>query len=92
VAAGEAVVLPPDVVHSAWTQLTPMRAIVVEFATPDADVGVLGIDGAAAGPNGDEPSGPQAHSAAESSLAEGGLVPPPLAMPPRRRSTEEEPW
>jgi hypothetical protein len=36
VAAGEAVVWPPDVVHSAWTEHTPMRAIVVEFAA-DAD-------------------------------------------------------
>jgi quercetin dioxygenase-like cupin family protein len=33
VAAGEAVIWPPDVIHSAWTELTPMRAIVVEFAT-----------------------------------------------------------
>jgi hypothetical protein len=40
VAAGEAVVWPPDVVHSAWTEHTPMRAIVVEFAT-DADAADL---------------------------------------------------
>jgi quercetin dioxygenase-like cupin family protein len=32
VAAGEAVVWPPDVIHAAWTESTPMRAIVVEFA------------------------------------------------------------
>jgi Cupin domain len=32
VAAGDAVVMPPDAVRSAWTELTPMRAIVVEFA------------------------------------------------------------
>jgi quercetin dioxygenase-like cupin family protein len=32
VAAGEAVVWPPNVIHGAWTELTPMRAIVVEFA------------------------------------------------------------
>ena len=28
----------PNVVHAAWTELTPMRAIVVEFAAPDDDV------------------------------------------------------
>jgi quercetin dioxygenase-like cupin family protein len=35
VAAGEAVHWPPDIVHGAWTERTEMRAIVVEFATPD---------------------------------------------------------
>ena len=37
VAAGEAVVWPPNVVHAAWTELTPMRALVVEFASEGAD-------------------------------------------------------
>lgn len=32
VAAGQAVVWPPNILHAAWTELTPMRAIVVEFA------------------------------------------------------------
>jgi len=32
VAAGEAAVWPPDVLHAAWTDGTPMRAIVVELA------------------------------------------------------------
>jgi len=32
VAAGEAVVWPPNLVHAAWTEQTPMRALVVEFA------------------------------------------------------------
>lgn len=31
VSAGDAVIWPPDVVHAAWTEVTPMRAIVVEF-------------------------------------------------------------
>ena len=31
-AAGEAAVWPPDVLHAAWTDGTPMRAIVVELA------------------------------------------------------------
>lgn len=43
VAAGEAVVWPRDVVHSVWTDLTPMRAIVVEFA---ADEGAVEAKGA----------------------------------------------
>ena len=34
VTAGEAVVWPPDVLHGAWTDGSPMRAIVVEFAGP----------------------------------------------------------
>ena len=34
VQAGEAVVWPPDVLHAAWTDGAPMRAIVVELATP----------------------------------------------------------
>ena len=34
VQAGEAVALPPDVLHAAWTDGAPMRAIVVEFAGP----------------------------------------------------------
>ena len=36
VTAGEAVVWPPDVLHGAWTDGSPMRAIVVEFAGADA--------------------------------------------------------
>jgi len=32
VTAGEAVVWPPDVLHAAWTDGVPMRAIVVELA------------------------------------------------------------
>jgi len=32
VTAGEAVVWPPDVIHAAWTDGSPMRAIVVEFS------------------------------------------------------------
>ena len=34
VLAGEAVTWPPDVLHAAWTDGSPMRAIVVEFAEP----------------------------------------------------------
>jgi quercetin dioxygenase-like cupin family protein len=42
VAAGEAVVWPANVLHSAWTEHSNMRAIVVEFADAD-DASVRGI-------------------------------------------------
>ncbi len=34
ITAGEAAVWPPDVLHAAWTDGSPMRAIVVEFTAP----------------------------------------------------------
>jgi quercetin dioxygenase-like cupin family protein len=42
VAAGEAVVWPPDIEHSAWTDYGEMRAFVVEFGGAD-DAAVRGI-------------------------------------------------
>ena len=39
VQAGEAVVWPPDVLHAAWTDGAPMRAIVVEFTEPPRSLG-----------------------------------------------------
>ena len=42
VAAGEAVLWPPDEIHGAWTDYSHMRAFVVEFAGPD-DALVRGI-------------------------------------------------
>jgi quercetin dioxygenase-like cupin family protein len=38
VTAGEAVVWPPDVLHAAWTDGVPMRAIVVELAEEPAQL------------------------------------------------------
>lgn len=38
VAAGEAVLWPPDLLHSAWTEHSQMRAIVVELAADDGNV------------------------------------------------------
>ena len=35
IAAGEAACWPPDVIHSAWTEHSEMRAFVVEFAGDD---------------------------------------------------------
>ena len=91
VAAGEAVVWPPDVVHSAWTEHTPMRAIVVEFATDAADVEPLLIA---------EPRAAPEPAAADSSLEPGpgsGLVsgvvtPRTPAAPAGHVSPDEEPW
>ncbi len=41
VSAGDAVVWPPDVIHAAWTEISPMRAIVVEFAGTPEDARLL---------------------------------------------------
>jgi quercetin dioxygenase-like cupin family protein len=77
VAAGEAVVWPPNVVHAAWTELTPMRAIVVEFAPAEA---------------GAEPARLSEGGAAELTTADGGLAPEPPVLPPNRKSPDQEPW
>ncbi len=45
VAAGEAAVWPPDVLHAAWTDGTPMRAIVVELAEDPRQLSAV-VDGA----------------------------------------------
>jgi len=91
VAAGEAVVWPPNVVHAAWTELTPMRAIVVEFAPTSDEAGPLLIEGAAVEPTADlvEASTPPKP---EPARADGALAPKPAALPPDRRSPDEEPW
>jgi quercetin dioxygenase-like cupin family protein len=36
IAAGEAALWPADIPHAAWTEHSEMRALVVEFAGPDA--------------------------------------------------------
>ncbi len=86
VAAGEAVVWPPDVVHAAWTERTPMRAFVVEFAAAagDTSAGMPPLDGEAIEP------GPE--SAPESAPADGALAPKPPIDPALHRSPDEEPW
>jgi hypothetical protein len=50
VLAGEAVVWPPDVLHAAWTDGTPMRAIVVELAEDPKQLAAVldGLAGASA--------------------------------------------
>ena len=42
IAAGEAALWPADVVHSAWTEHSEMRAFVVEFGGADDRVALLG--------------------------------------------------
>jgi quercetin dioxygenase-like cupin family protein len=48
VAAGEAVLWPPDVVHAAWTDHAAMRAFVVEFAPAAGAAGPAVVEGRAA--------------------------------------------
>jgi len=38
VAAGEAVLWPPDLLHSAWTEHSEMRAIVIELVPGESDI------------------------------------------------------
>jgi quercetin dioxygenase-like cupin family protein len=92
VASGDAVVWPPNIVHAAWTELTPMRAIVVEFAGGDnnRDGGRGGaregkpllLEGSATAPK----AGP------DPAPADGALAPRPIREPSRHTSAEEEPW
>jgi quercetin dioxygenase-like cupin family protein len=91
VAAGEAILWPAHVVHGAWTELSEMRAIVVEFAgADDADARGI-IDGRAlllasglgerdaAGPTGATPG-------------EGGLAPRTGVDPARHDRSSGEPY
>jgi quercetin dioxygenase-like cupin family protein len=93
VAAGDAVVWPPDIVRSAWTELTPMRAILVEFA-PTGAAATLLLDGGAGQPQpeaGSREAGPGSAGHGNSS-ANGSLAREPAVLPSDRRSAEDEPW
>jgi quercetin dioxygenase-like cupin family protein len=80
IAAGEAIVWPPDLLHGAWTDYSEMRALVVEFAGADDD-GVRGIlDGVAR----QLTAGDEAVSRGEGSLA-------PRERPPVHDRSEGEP-
>jgi quercetin dioxygenase-like cupin family protein len=73
VAAGEAVLWPPDVPHGAWADHGHMRAFVVELAGPD-DMSFRGIlEGRAL----EIGSGIRTVSRGEGSLAGPGHPPPP---------------
>jgi quercetin dioxygenase-like cupin family protein len=79
VAAGEAVLWPPDVAHGAWADHGPMRAFVVELAGPDDTMfrGILeGRVAAALGPGG------AAGRARTVSRGEGVLTGPDHPPPP----------
>jgi quercetin dioxygenase-like cupin family protein len=90
VAAGEAVLWPADVVHGAWTELSEMRAFVVEYAGAD-DAHVRGLlEGRAVPlPAGD---GGRAAAPAGPAPADGGLAQPsPDAARAARAAAEGEP-
>ena len=55
IAAGEAAIWPADVIHSAWTEHSEMRAFVIEFAGADDGGSVFGRVSDLA-PGGDEPA------------------------------------
>ena len=91
VAAGDAVVWPPNVVHAAWTELTPMRAIVVEFAAEPGDSAAGRRRATSPRPNRRRTvSRPDPMSPCRP--AEGSLAPKPAVLPPDRESPEGEPW
>jgi quercetin dioxygenase-like cupin family protein len=81
VAAGEAVVWPPNVVHAAWTELTPMRVIVVEFAAKASDTPLL-----------EPPVGSLAAVQPDSLGGSPASEPAPVFPPADRKSPEKEPW
>ena len=78
VAAGEAVLMPPNLLHAAWTEQSQMRAIVVEFASEDPELRLIlegrgmELDETPAAP----PITPASPGAAPATgrLAEGGTV------------------
>ena len=95
VAAGEAVVWPPNLVHAAWTEQTPMRALVVEFAVDGS--GPLMLAASTVEPI--EPVDaveraiePAEGSKPEPSTVDGGLVSEPAGRPAEHDSPDEEPW
>jgi len=77
VQAGEAVVWPPDVLHAAWTDGAPMRAIVVELPSPPELLGSGVIEGIPL------PVGPgEVASPKRASKGEGRLAPRPIRPGP----------
>jgi quercetin dioxygenase-like cupin family protein len=81
VQAGEAVVWPPDVLHAAWTDGAPMRAIVVELGGPPPrlESGIVTEIAQAPSPGSSRPVG----------KGEGRLAPRPPASGGARRGEEE---
>jgi quercetin dioxygenase-like cupin family protein len=92
VSAGDAVLWPPNVPHAAWTEITPMRAIVVEFPVGSEPPAGLPSETPAA-----QLEGGADRSAERTATVEGkpvgGLAPTPPGDPPSDRSSPEgEPW
>ena len=83
VSAGDAVVWPPDVVHAAWTESTPMRALVVEFAAGGSEPPALPETGEA---------DPTVEQAQEPNSTQARLASRPPTEPARHKSPEQEPW
>lgn len=82
--AGEAAVWPPDVIHAAWTDGTPMRAIVVELPPPRLALPPV-IEGEV------RRVGPGSGSASRSvSRGEGQLAPRPVDPERAREKAAEE--
>ena len=79
VSAGDAVVWPPDVVHAAWTELTPMRAIIVEFAPESGSGELLNLEAGTI-------------TRADPDRGDGELASKPPVVPPNHTSPEQEPW
>ncbi|HEV8488641.1 MAG TPA: cupin domain-containing protein [Candidatus Limnocylindrales bacterium] len=79
VAAGEAVVWPPQVDHAAWTEHSEMRAFVVEFASDEAERRAIlpGVARAAIG------------ETTAATRGEGGLAPRPVDPATVDRSSGE---
>jgi quercetin dioxygenase-like cupin family protein len=85
VAAGEAVLWPADVIHGAWTELSEMRAFVVELAGAD-DAHLRGIIDARPLPL---PAGDAAPAARGPDAADGELAASPADA--RQAAVEGEP-
>jgi len=89
VAAGEAVVWPPNVIHAAWTEETPMRALVVEFAVRLE----LAAGDSAEGPGGQPlPAGGLDRAPEPAPREEGSVTRLTPEPPAERHSSEGEPW
>lgn len=87
VAAGEAIVWPPNVLHGAWTEHSEMRALVVEFAISPPHGGLL-VDGRAV----ELPSLVPGAAGQAVSRGKGHLAPKPGTPQEEHVSAEGEPW
>lgn len=86
VQAGEAVVWPPDVLHGAWTDGAPMRAIVVELPEPRLQLEGV-VDGLAREIG---PGAARAGSPPPIARGEGRLAPRPLDTSHRGEDPDAE--